>query len=362
MALPLLKEEDFEASACTDWETIRERRETYGLTAPDETGPARLTALLDMLQLSCVEQDGLVLLTPSSPSPASLVALVSADELFATDDFHEKRLARALAGRMVAATDLFSLKVAMYQDACSSLVGPHAYLYIVDMDNWLEKPENRDLARLLEQDVRGVRKVVCRGRELAGLLANPFGKTHKGFRLPAFDVQRENPLQGHAPMRDFAATVTHPFAYVRDPRCWLDKLNQHPRSRRLTALANVLVRRVMGTDFELGPGAADVIVERCGERSPMSWYALGTGEQYGLAFCVYLALAFDDVTPQSWLGITDVLTYLDMPHYQLALDVLRDFVMATGANVYVRSNKEDYRELATSKLKTAIACVNVRTI
>lgn len=171
MALPLLKDEDFEVSTRTDWETIRERRLNYGLTAPDETGPARLMVLLDLLKIPCLEQEGLVLLTPSTSSPASLVALVSADELFSTDELHEKRLSRSLAGRSAAATDLFNLKVAMWQDAYPGLAGTDATLYVVDMDGWLETPENQDIARRLDEDERSVRKVVCRSRELARRIA-----------------------------------------------------------------------------------------------------------------------------------------------------------------------------------------------
>jgi hypothetical protein len=171
MALPLLKEDDFEVSTRTDWETIRERRLNYGLTAPDETGPARLMVLLELLKMPCIEQDGLVLLTPSTSSPASLVALVSADELFSTDELHEKRLTRSLAGRSVAATDVFNLKVAMWQDAYPGLAEENAFLYVVDMDGWLETPDNQDIAQLLEKDLRSIRKVVCRSRELARRLA-----------------------------------------------------------------------------------------------------------------------------------------------------------------------------------------------
>jgi hypothetical protein len=82
MALPLLKEEDFEIWTCTDWETIRERRQNYGLSAPDETGPARIMALLAELGLACREEKGLVFLAQVGSS-LSTITLVSASELFA---------------------------------------------------------------------------------------------------------------------------------------------------------------------------------------------------------------------------------------------------------------------------------------
>lgn len=360
MALPALKEEQLEVSGRTDWVAISEQRESYGLSAPDITGPARLLALADILGLAAVEQDGLVLLTQSNPSPATLVALVSADELFTVSEPQTARFGRK-GGPLTAAADAFALKVAMYQDSCKGLAGPHAYLYIVDMDGWLNKPENGEIARLLEQDVRAVRKFVCRSNDLAGLLANPFGRSYKGFSVPEFEVQRADQHPLDPPVRNFAATVTHPFVRVRDTYSHVEKLHQHPDAPRLLALATKLARRVMGADFEFEHGSEDVMLDRCGERSGMPWFCLGSGEQHGLAFCAYLALAFEEATPESWLGISDALTYLDLSHYLQAIDVLRDFVMATGANVYVQTNKSDYRGLAESKFKAAAACIKART-
>ncbi|WP_157643935.1 hypothetical protein [Burkholderia ubonensis] len=51
------------------------------------------------------------------------------------------------------------------------------------------------------------------------------------------------------------------------------------------------------------------------------------------------------------------MNYLDLSHYLLALDVLRDQVIATGTSVYVKTNKEDYNRLAQSKLERAADCL-----
>jgi len=52
----------------------------------------------------------------------------------------------------------------------------------------------------------------------------------------------------------------------------------------------------------------------------------------GLAFCIYVALAADTASPQTWLVMTDVLNYFDLSRFLLALDVVRDLVIATGTN------------------------------
>ncbi|MBK3780158.1 hypothetical protein G3A43_07795 [Paraburkholderia aspalathi] len=340
----------------TNWEKIRERRNDYQLTAPDETGPARILEAFAALGISGAEKEGLVLLT-NPPLPDSVIAFVSATELFAWDEEQDARIARRRTSRLVGTTDMFAEKLAMWREAHPKLAGPNAYLYVVDLDRWLDSLDHQDVARLLAHDTRGIRKFVCRPEELAALLANPFGATYTGSRIPEVDAQRMDVHSFEPTPRDFAATVTHPFVRVADPSSWYEKLQRHPDASRLTALANVLARRVMGTDYRLVEGVDEVMIDRFGRCSAMPWFCLGMGEQYGLAFCVYLALAADEASPDTWLGITDVLTYLDLSHYLLAIDTLQSFVLATGTNVYIKTNKKEYLDLARGKLEAAVACL-----
>jgi hypothetical protein len=340
----------------TNWGKIRERRDDCNLSGPDETGPARILEVLAGLGLGGTEKDGLVLLDQPAP-PGNFIAFVSASELFAWDEKQDARLASRRKNRLPGTVDLFASKVALWRDSHQNLAGPHAYLYVLDLDSWLDKPDHQDVARLLEQDTRGIRKFGCRPGELVALLANPFGATYTGSRIPEFDVQRMDAHPYEPPPRDFAATVTHAFVRVQDPYCWLEQMHRHPEASRLTALANVLARRVMGTDYRLVEGSDEVMLDRFGRSSAMPWFCLGMGEQYGLAFCVYLALASDDASPDTWLGITDVLNYLDLSRYLLAIDTLQSFVLATGSNVYVKTNKKDYLDLTRGKLEAVIACL-----
>ncbi|KVP75260.1 hypothetical protein WJ96_05750 [Burkholderia ubonensis] len=103
-------------------------------------------------------------------------------------------------------------------------------------------------------------------------------------------------------------------------------------------------------------GTDEMMYDRSGHKHARPWFCIGRGEQVGLAFCIFAALAAEDAAPPTWLGFTDVVNYLDLSHYLLTLDVLRDLV-ATGTSVYVKTNKEDYRRLAQSKLERAADCL-----
>jgi hypothetical protein len=257
------------------------------------------------------------------------------------------------------AAETFRLKIGMWLNKSDDWYGPHAYLYLVDLDNWLNVPSNQEVACNILHETRGVRKIVCRPDELKARLANAFGEPRASETLPLFEVQRMDPHCFEPAPRDFVTTVTHPFVRVADTQVWIDRLVNHPERARITALTNTLVHRVMGAEYGLWEGSWDVSIERHGRRSDIAWFMLGMGEQYGLSFCIYLAFAFEDSLTQPassiWLGMTDALNYLDLSHFLLAMDVLRDFVVATGANAYVKTNKDDYQRLAKGKLEHAVA-------
>jgi len=199
-----------------------------------------------------------------------------------------------------------------------------------------------------------VRKVVTPAADLPARLANPFGPACARARLPKFEVQRMDPHPFETPPRDFKATVTHLFDHAFEPGDWMEKLFAHPEAERLVPLAQSLVRRVMGAPFELMQDADMVTLHRSGRSTPLPFHCVSYSEQHGLAFCAYLALVSAEASPKTWLGITDVLGCLDLSHFLLAMDAVRDLIIATGANVYLKTNKSDQQNLARLKFEAAV--------
>lgn len=333
----------------TNWEELRAECEYREMPLMDETGPQRVLEALRAAGIEGTEKEGLVFL-PKAPWDTRDVACIAASELFTSGELYEAYLKRRRAGRIVGAVDLFMAKAVIVGELNPGFRGLAAHLYVLDLDNGLADSTNQAIAQTLEVDMRLFRKFVCTPAEMLDRLGNPFGSMYEGGYFPRIEIQRVDHLSFEPAPLDFAETVPRPFVGRGSPEAWHEELQQHPEAVRLTALANRLVARIFGRDFELQAADSDVLLLRGGARNELPWFALANGEQFGLAFCSYLALMSVEATEDSWIGFTDVLTYLDSSRYLLFLDVLQDFILATGSNVYLRANKSDYRELAERKL------------
>lgn len=337
----------------TDWKELQEECKYREMPVFDETGPQRILDVLSTLQLKGVEKEGLVFLKHDAITASRQIAFISASELFTWGIEHDAWLKRRRASRTAGAVDLFMAKAFMLCQANNAFKGMSAQLYVLDLDKGLVDPANQPVAYMLEHDMRTVRKFVCAPEELLERLHNPFGAAYNGDLVPQLEISRVDHLSFEPEPRDFASTVTHAFVPGRAPSVWHQKLQRHPESVRLNLLANRLAKRIMGRDYELHASEDVVVLLRGGQRQELPWFCLGNGEQYGLAFCSFLALASEDASSASWIGFSDVLTYLDDSRYLLFLEVLHDFILATGANIYLRANKKDCRDVAQRKLAMA---------
>lgn len=348
MALPLLKSDvdSFQTDARTNWVDIAEQRARYGLPGPDYTGPSQLLSLTNSLQLTAIESDGLVLVTGTAVNH-TLVALVSASELFTG----------AAADVELAATE-FNMKLAMYQDRHPALSGANARLYIVDTSNWLDSPENVLLGQFIEADSCGVRKFVCRAAELANLLSNPFGKRYTGPAMPKYAVKRASAALYCQPEAVFTETLNYSFLNLHRSYEYVSRLLQHRNADKLVQLANQLIRRAVGSmyEFELNNLAVLANFDGCSyEATP--WFCFSKGEQLSMALCAFLAVISDNPEPDTWLSLGDSLNQLDSRHFMQALDVVQDFIAATGINVVIQVDNGAYRAMAETKLQNVAMAV-----
>lgn len=342
------------STGATDWESIREEYEGREWAAPDETGPARIQALLAAAGLSFKEENGLVVL--KQPASPFTVALVSASELFSVTREWGIKVATRKLNRHTALGDLFGRKIALWADALRTLRGPQAMLYVVDFDNWLASADNQTMVGMLELDERIVKRIVCPADELVGLLVNPFGKVYAG-PCPSFEVQRMTRLSYEPPGRDFDTVVTNPFTSQTPTLHWVTQLQDDADAPALRALANHLARRVLGVGYQFTDTAETIERNYSGNKVPLPWSYLSPGEQYSLAFCAYLAYAAKYATNSTWLGMTECLNYMDLSKFFNAMNLLHAFVLATGANVFLKTDRTDYLKLAQTKLEATVMSI-----
>lgn len=334
----------------TNWAVVREEREFYSLSAPDESGPAKIKAMLAAAQVPCVENHGLIFLTDTPFT----IALVSATELFHWDSEQSLKISKQTS-RLSAIVNLFQRKIGVWRETHTELAGPNAYLYVVDLDKWLAQGDNRVIADLTISDSRVVRKIVCGLDLLLQLISNPFEKSYSGPR-PQLDVQRADPVVYQPLVRDFNATVTHAFTARSASDAWVLKMLRHPEAARVKARANKLVSFILGPNYQFTDNDTDIAISR-NRIQEVTWDCLGTSEQYSLAFCAYLALVAETATNETWLGISEVLNYFDEVRFFNFIDLLHHFIVATGANVYIRTNRTDYRELCLKRLTLSVECI-----
>jgi hypothetical protein len=124
-------------------------------------------------------------------------------------------------------------------------------------------------------------------------------------------------------------------------------------------LAATLFRRIMGSDYRLVDGDAWPEVARGDNDWSLPNYMLGNGEQVALSFALFLALAYHRVQEGEGVGmcvgVRESLNALDLVRQVNALDLLRDFVAATGASLCFQTDKSDIRSLVERKFQHAQA-------
>lgn len=327
----------------TNWLELRQQFHDWGVTPPDESGPARLSALLSSLGIGCEEENGLVYITCPDLNRGRQVALVSMLEAVIVPGYDVSRRIRD-----DPAHNLYRKVNCWSEMGSREFGGPNDILVVVDLDGLLAQEGNQLLARHLEINLGFVRKIVCPAAEWLTRVTNPFGASVVPGHWPELYSERMDVLKFESPERTFDETVTH---HLKRDEHVLDRVNQHQKAGQVCELANQLIRRLLGAGISLIPGSDVVHFVDYGRPFSLPLYATSMSQRVGISFCASLALAAEELSSTSWIGLTEDVNYLDSSSFLLLVDILRDAMIAKGANIYLKTNKSSYRELFAKKLK-----------
>lgn len=232
-----------------------------------------------------------------------------------------------------------------FQDECLAELGdsklPKTMLLVIPD----ELREHRDMMRLqvaLESDGYYTRKMVCTQDDLASQLGSPFeawpqlAQAHGSYHVL---TDREYEWDKHPP-----STATVLFnRFGLEALC--EEVAAHPRAEHIRAKAARMLRRILGSIYTMVWDEEQYFLGKFGEEGGLPLAYSSSGEKLVANLCLFLALQYERQDPKLVLGMTDAVSSLDNLRGYAAAECLRDFVLATGAGVYYRGDKEQPRQL-----------------
>lgn len=229
------------------------------------------------------------------------------------------------------------------------------YLFVVDYDGVSDDDSLYGVLKMeVENDMYVMKKVLCNMDSLRGAVSSPFAPVaHRANDTPEVHCTRASIHPFDKAPLDFDSTVTSVFKPA-DYDALVATLANRGNRKAIQAVTAALFQRIMGKDYSIVAGDEWPEVSR-GPKSDhgMPYFMLSRGEQVALPFCLYLALAHDAVTEGMCIGISESLNALDSLRQLNAYDCLRHFIIATGASVYIRTDKTDCLQMAERKLVLA---------
>lgn len=235
--------------------------------------------------------------------------------------------------------------------------GKDVYLLVVGTDEFIYDPARLTLFAELQLDSNLVKKYAFGLSELAAWVGNPFEPWKHFAKGPATGhFVPETRREWKPPLPENTATLA--FVPSECPELFRT-LSSRPDREVIQSLAGHLVRRIAGLDYCVGWEEGWPQVGRFGQSKLLPFAYLSSGEKLLVALCTFLAMAHASPTREKLgLGIPSVLTGLDSVRRFAVMECLRDFVLATGASVYLQASTDQVLRLAESKIANAIKLVN----
>lgn len=310
---------------------------------------ATANTLLDIAQLSQLEQLLTANSIPFTRADDSLrceltvanttygaVYLVPAEGVF-TDAYDRS----ALSDRMCNIQD------GLFTDEFNARPRKDLYLVVVGAADFLARPPCVHGACDIEQDTSYAKKEVMTPEQVVNWLRGPFWHLSGNLRANA---------------KPMFATVAHHRNevppkpnYLFDFEGILENCEEpHHVIRELTDSA---YRRVMGSRRKVvwAGEYPELGWDKDVEGTPVAFSS--SGERIAFAVALFLARAMMDMRPGMCLGFNASFDRLDTVRQIGAYDCLREFVVATGANVVVYSSKSSLRDLLQHRVGKVIAAI-----
>jgi len=225
-------------------------------------------------------------------------------------------------------------------------------LLLVGEEAFIRSPDFAELLESLPLDGSSAKKHICSVDEVLTWLGNPFTPWRAlASSKPEVHVVNERRHEWDAPVPENKANYR--FERLR-PGVLRDDIipHDHPRLAEIQALTSHLVSRIQGTAITVNWADFDKWGLPCvGRGEGMPLFLAGSGEQLAFSLSLFLAKAYVSEQPGLYLHLPNVLYQFDSMRRFSALECLRDFLLATGASLYLESNQSNVLSVAKHKLR-----------
>lgn len=226
------------------------------------------------------------------------------------------------------------------------------YLLLVGEDSFIHSPEFAVLLELLPINGTSAKKHICCLPEVLTWIGNPFAP----WPTPASPAQvahvvNERRFEWGGPVPANESNCR--FEQLRPGALREDVIPaEHPRLAEIQTLTSHLFQRMMGSGLRVGWSDFEKWGLPCvGRGDGMPLFFAGSGEQLAFSLALFLAKAYVSEQPGLYIHIPNVLYRFDSMRRFAFLDCLRDFLLATGASLYLESNQSNVLSITKHKLR-----------
>lgn len=205
-----------------------------------------------------------------------------------------------------------------------------------------------------EHNMHYAKKNVCFKGDLNRWVVNTFGQPASSpNKLPVLTCVDE--------IRPFQTPVVNTATVEFDPETLFDMLNQLTNSSKKVQYQRqvaILTSRILGGTCQVEwDDSGEPVLGKIGDSFKRHLAYESPSTRLAVALCVFLVLEQEQASDSACIGFSSVFNPLDTLQHLGAMKCLRDFVAATGACVFYRSNKSSYRDMAKYKLKHCMTVI-----